>query len=58
MSIIMGGNRTDLIDVLALAEAGKISCHATAYSLDETPDVIDKLEAGEIIGRAVITPYG
>lgn len=50
------GARSELMEVLALAEAGRIHAEVTHFRLDETPKVYEKLEHGEIIGRAVIVP--
>ena len=51
-----GGTRSDLVHVLALAEAGAVAVHAQPYPLDEAPDVLAALEAGRIDGRAVLVP--
>ena len=57
MEIIMGGSRSDMMEVVALAEAGRISARITQYSLDEVASVMAKLQQGDIVGRAVITPH-
>ena len=47
----------DLARAVALAENGKLTPVVTRRaSLDEAPDVLRDLEAGAIVGRAVLTP--
>ena len=58
MTLLMGGNRLDLFELVALAEADKVSAHIKTYRLEDIDDVMHKLERGEIVGRAVITPHG
>jgi propanol-preferring alcohol dehydrogenase len=50
------GSYTELQEVLALAREGKIRPTVRRYPLSEVNDVLDRLERGEIDGRAVITP--
>nr|WP_295900847.1 NAD(P)-dependent alcohol dehydrogenase [uncultured Bdellovibrio sp.] len=50
------GSRAELIEVLALAESGKIHAEVTHYKLEDTPSVYHKLDEGMIRGRAVIVP--
>ncbi|MBO9668539.1 MAG: NAD(P)-dependent alcohol dehydrogenase [Bdellovibrio sp.] len=50
------GSRAELMEVLKLAETGRIHAEVTHFKLDETPDVYKKLEEGKIKGRAVIVP--
>lgn len=52
------GSITELMEVIALAEAGHLRPHVTRFSLDEAPAVYEKLAAGEIAGRAVVSPTG
>lgn len=42
--------------MVALAESGKIKPLIQRFSLDEVNTVYEKLEAGEIVGRAVVIP--
>lgn len=51
-----GGNRSDLAQVIALAQAGKILVNATRYALDDAPQAFDDLERGKVQGRAVLVP--
>jgi len=50
------GSRSELIEVLDLARAGKISVEVETYSLDDGPKAYEDLAAGRIRGRAVIVP--
>jgi len=57
VSITYGGTRAEMLEVLALAEQGKIHAHAERYSLEEVANVYQMLRDGKIKGRAVITPH-
>jgi len=48
------GTRQDVRDVLALAAAGKIRCHATTRPLDEANLVFEELRRGRVSGRTVL----
>ncbi len=50
------GSRAELIEVLDLARAGKITVETEVFSLDDSPAAYEKLHAGTIRGRAVIVP--
>lgn len=50
------GSRPELMEVLALAEAGHITPHVQRFSLDEAPAAYEALHKGEVEGRAVIVP--
>jgi propanol-preferring alcohol dehydrogenase len=50
------GSRPELVETLALAEAGKIHITATHYPLDQAMQAYRDLAAGSVDGRAVITP--
>ena len=50
------GSRTELMEVLRLAESGRIKADVTHYHIDEINNVYKELEAGKIEGRAVIIP--
>ncbi|WP_033287705.1 NAD(P)-dependent alcohol dehydrogenase [Amycolatopsis jejuensis] len=52
------GTRGDLIEVIALAEAGAITVRTETYPLDEAPLAYERLDAGKVHGRAVILPNG
>ncbi|MCM2387556.1 NAD(P)-dependent alcohol dehydrogenase [Streptomyces albipurpureus] len=50
------GSRTELADVIALAQADVLSVRTETYSLDEAPLAYERLHDGKISGRAVILP--
>lgn len=50
------GYRNELIEVLDLARAGKISVETTTYSLEDAATAYRDLAAGSLRGRAVIVP--
>ncbi|RFA13398.1 alcohol dehydrogenase [Subtercola boreus] len=50
------GSRSELIEVLDLARAGKIDVEVVEYSLDDGPNAYADLAASTIRGRAVIVP--
>lgn len=50
------GTYTELIEVIALAEAGHLRPRIERYGLEEAPEVYRRLAAGEIEGRAVVVP--
>jgi propanol-preferring alcohol dehydrogenase len=52
----VGGSMSELAEVIALAEAGRLKAHTTKFDLDEAPEVLKKLKQGEISGRAVLIP--
>ena len=56
MSITYWGARVELMEVISMARAGRISAETTDYPLSEAVAVYDKLKKGEIKGRAVLVP--
>ncbi len=50
------GNRTELVEVLDLAARGLIHPVTSTFGLDEAAEVYRRLAAGEVDGRAVVTP--
>lgn len=50
------GTVTELIELVALARAGKIRLDVESFPLSEAPEVYARLRRGEIRGRAVIVP--
>lgn len=50
------GSRIELIEVIALAEQGKIKVQTEFYKLDEALEVYEKLANGKIKGRAILVP--
>jgi propanol-preferring alcohol dehydrogenase len=51
-----GGTRRNLQEVVALAQQGRVEVHVNRFDLAEAPQVLEKLEHGEISGRAVLVP--
>jgi len=51
-----GGTRGDLEWALTLAEAGKVSTHTEVYQLQDAGRALEDLEAGRVLGRAVLVP--
>ncbi len=58
LSTTYWGSAIELIEVLSLAEVGKIKAHVQHYPLDHAIEVYEQLRAGQIDGRAVICPHG
>ncbi len=56
MSIPYWGSRVELMEVIAMAQAGRIHAETTEFPLTAAADVYSKLKAGEITGRAVLVP--
>ncbi|WP_237570734.1 NAD(P)-dependent alcohol dehydrogenase [Mycolicibacterium lacusdiani] len=52
------GSIPELIDVIALAQRGKIKMLVEHFTLDQAAHAYDLLHHGGIQGRAVITPHG
>ncbi len=50
------GSIPELIEVIALARAGKIRAHVQRFSLDDAPMAYEQMRAGELHGRAVVVP--
>jgi propanol-preferring alcohol dehydrogenase len=51
-----GGTRADLVRALALAEAGRVRTRVQSFGLHEAAHALTELEAGRVLGRAVIAP--
>ncbi|WP_027501676.1 NAD(P)-dependent alcohol dehydrogenase [Rhodococcus sp. UNC363MFTsu5.1] len=51
-----GGTRSDLVDSIALAQAGRLTVEVDRFDLDDARAAFDRLEAGKIRGRAVLVP--
>ncbi len=56
LSIPYWGSRVELLDVIAMARAGRIHAETTSFPLADAVDVYAKLKAGRIAGRAVLIP--
>ncbi len=50
------GSVSELHEVIALGEAGKVRAHVQRYSLDDAPRAYEDMAAGTLHGRAVIVP--
>jgi propanol-preferring alcohol dehydrogenase len=50
------GSRAELVEVLALARAGRIKPHVELFALDRAPEVYERMRAGTLAGRAVVQP--
>jgi propanol-preferring alcohol dehydrogenase len=51
-----GGTRADLLEVIALAQQGKIHVETVRYPLADFQQAFDDLAAGKILGRAILVP--
>jgi propanol-preferring alcohol dehydrogenase len=56
MSIPYWGSRVELMEVIAMAQNGRIHAETTEFPLEQAVAVYEKLEKGQIIGRAVLVP--
>ncbi len=52
------GSRSELIEVVELARAGRIHVEFERFPLSEAPSAYERLRAGTLRGRAVIVPEG
>jgi len=50
------GSITELMEVIALAEAGRIVAHTERFPLERAVDAYERMQAATIAGRAVIVP--
>jgi propanol-preferring alcohol dehydrogenase len=50
------GSLSELREVVALAEAGRIRAHVERFSLDDAPKAYTRMAEGTLRGRAVIVP--
>ncbi len=50
------GTKNELLEVIALAQAGKLRAEIEFFTLDQTGEAYRRLRRGAIHGRAVITP--
>ncbi|MFC4728970.1 NAD(P)-dependent alcohol dehydrogenase [Coralloluteibacterium thermophilus] len=56
VSVPYWGSRTELMEVIALAETGRIHAEVEIFPLEQAADVYQRLREGRIRGRAVLTP--
>jgi propanol-preferring alcohol dehydrogenase len=47
---------SDTLEVIALAESGKLRVDADIFPLDQVAEAYEKMERGELRGRAVVIP--
>ena len=50
------GTYTELVELMELAQRGKVTLHTKAYPLDAAPDALADLDAGKVRGRAILVP--
>jgi NAD+-dependent secondary alcohol dehydrogenase Adh1 len=50
------GTYNDLVELMALAQAGKVTLHTKTYPLDAAVDALNDLDAGRVRGRAILVP--
>jgi NAD+-dependent secondary alcohol dehydrogenase Adh1 len=50
------GTYNDLAELMALAQAGKVTLHTKVYPLDAATDALADLDAGRVRGRAILVP--
>ena len=50
------GTYNDLVELMVLAQKGKVTLHTRKYPLDGALDALADLDAGRVRGRAVLTP--
>ncbi len=56
VSIPYWGSRAELVEIIAMARLGRIHAEISQFPLDQAADVYVRLKAGQIKGRAVLTP--
>ncbi|MEU4195372.1 NAD(P)-dependent alcohol dehydrogenase [Kribbella sp. NPDC026611] len=50
------GTFNELSELMALAQAGKVTLHTRTYPLDAAADAVADLDAGRVRGRAILVP--
>jgi NAD+-dependent secondary alcohol dehydrogenase Adh1 len=50
------GTYPDLVELMVLAQAGKVTLHTRQYPLDRAVDALHDLDAGKVRGRAILVP--
>ncbi len=56
MSIPYWGSRVELMEVIAMARNGRIHAETTEFPLEQAVTIYERLKAGQVTGRAVLTP--
>jgi NAD+-dependent secondary alcohol dehydrogenase Adh1 len=50
------GTYTDLVELMVLAQGGRVALHTQRYPLDKALDALSDLDAGRVRGRAILVP--
>jgi NAD+-dependent secondary alcohol dehydrogenase Adh1 len=50
------GTYNDLVELMVLAQRGLVTLHTKKYPLDAALDALADLDAGQVRGRAILTP--
>ena len=50
------GTYNDLVELMALAQGGKVTLHTKVYPLTAAADALADLDAGRVRGRAILVP--
>ncbi|GAB3835854.1 NAD(P)-dependent alcohol dehydrogenase [Kribbella italica] len=50
------GTYTDLAELMALAQGGKVTLHTRTYPLEAAAEAVADLDAGRVRGRAILVP--
>lgn len=56
LATVYWGTRPELVELIALAAAGRITPRVETFPLDRAGEAYDRMRAGTLAGRAVITP--
>jgi NAD+-dependent secondary alcohol dehydrogenase Adh1 len=50
------GTYNELAELMALAQAGKVTLHTRTYPLEAAAEAVADLDAGRVRGRAILVP--
>jgi NAD+-dependent secondary alcohol dehydrogenase Adh1 len=50
------GSYNDLVELMALAAAGRVTLHTQKYGLDDFQSAVEDLDNGRVRGRAILIP--
>lgn len=56
MSTPLWGSRAELMEVIALAQSGRIHVDTQCFSFEQGPQVLQDLRDGKVVGRGVLVP--
>jgi propanol-preferring alcohol dehydrogenase len=48
------GTKRDLAEVFELARTGAVRARVSTHGLEETPEILERMRRGEVVGRAVV----